>query len=95
METKKSTPTSSKKSILVCVILLTTISSAFSQTPTLLFAPGTELGVIASFAGVSVLALYMFAAFIKHRNGEVKRGKHQSNAPQLPKKASNLSHIKY
>lgn len=104
METKNSTSVSIRKSILICILLMTAVTPVFSQTNSLLLIPvdAFDLEVIFTVLGVVALALFMFVAFIKHRNKvnkEISDTRHDRSRSQIShtahRRQSNMGHFKY
>ena len=102
METKNLTPAFSRKAILICIILLSAITPAFSQNQTVLLIPVFDLELIASVLGVVTLALFMFIALIRYKKNEGKELKDTRNERlrshthhSTHRKHSNMGHFKY
>ena len=104
METKNSTNAHVRKSILICILLMTAVTPTFSHTNSFLIVPipAFNLEVVFTVLGVVALALFMFIAFIRQRNKENKemrdtrqernRSQHGSHTQR---RHSNMGHFKY
>src|ERR1700740_1646398 len=104
METKNLTAAFTRKSILICVILLTAVTPAFSQNQTMLILPVFDLELIASILGVVALATFMFIAMIKYKKKEKKEIKdtrnersrsHTHQGTNTHRRHTNMGHFKY
>ena len=106
METKNSPNVLIRKSILICILLMTAVTPVFSQTSSLLLVPmpAFDLEVVFTVLGVVALALFMFIAFIRHKNKEnreVKDTRHDRSRSQMNqgshahRRHSSMGHFKY
>lgn len=100
METKNLMNAGIRKSILVCILMMTAVMPAFSQTSTVLLIPTFDLELVLTVLGVVALALFMFVAMIRYKNKESKgdktraqRTQHQGSNPH--RRHSNMGHFKY
>src|SRR5687768_10462843 len=106
METKNSINAYVRKSILICILLMTAVTPVFPQTNSMLLVPmpAFDLEVIFTVLGVAALALFMFVAFIRHKhkeNKEIRDTRHDRNRAQMNqgshahRRHSNMGHFKY